>query len=192
MTEPERLDQGTARPFTVAVGVSDTSRSPSALRWAVQEAAVHSGVVIALRAWRPPGAPAAVGVRPPATSFDPGSLIDQEQQRLEADVEHVLGTDSGVECRLVHGGRRKVLQAVSRFVDRIVIDAPQRTDLSSPPLFARRLVYSASCPVVVMPPSLTHQPDTPMVAVGKWLGRNLLDAAGTAGRPGVRAPVNTD
>jgi len=50
MTEPERLDQGPARPFTVAVGVSDTSRSPSALRWAVQEAAVHSGVVIALRA----------------------------------------------------------------------------------------------------------------------------------------------
>jgi len=31
-----------------------------------------------------------------------------------------------------------------------------------------------------------------MVAVGKWLGRSLLDAAGTAGRPGVRAPVNTD
>lgn len=171
MTEPERLDLGTARPFTVAVGVSDTSRSPSALRWAVQEAAVHSGVVIALRAWRPPGAPAAVGARPPATSFDPGSLIDQEQQRLEADVEHVLGTDSGVECRLVHGGCRKVLQAVSRFVDLIVIDAPQRTDLSSPPLFARRLVYSASCPVVMMPPSLTHQPDTPMVASASgWVG----------------------
>jgi nucleotide-binding universal stress UspA family protein len=173
------------RPFTVVVGVSSTSRSPAALRWAVQEAAHHDGVVIALRAWRPPRPPAAVGAKPPTTSWSSSALAAQAQEELESDVAHVLGNAHDVECRLVKGGRRKALRAVSRYADLLVIDAPQRTDLTSPPLFARRLIYSARCPVVVIPPAVAEQLDTPLVAAGKRIGSLMMEAAGTAGKPGL-------
>jgi nucleotide-binding universal stress UspA family protein len=181
-----------SRRYTVAVGVSSTSRSPAALRWALQEARAHSGVVIALRAWRPPRPPAATAGRPPLVTIDADGLQHQEQAQLEADVAEVLGPDAGVECRLVHGGPRKTLRSVSRFVDLLVIDAPRRTDIRETPLFARRLVYSASCPVVIMPPAISDQPDTAMISAGKKLGRSLLDAAGSAGRPGVRPGATAD
>ena len=175
------------RRYTVAVGVSSTSRSPAALRWALAQAHARQGVVVALRAWRPPRPPGATAGRPPLVpAADTEKLREQEQAQLEADVAAVLGPDAGVECRLVHGGPRKTLRGISRFVDLVVIDAPRRSDLRETPLFARRLIYSASCPVVVMPPAIADQPDTALVTVGKKLGRSLLDAAGSAGRPGVR------
>jgi nucleotide-binding universal stress UspA family protein len=184
---------GPGRRYTVAVGVSSTSRSPAALRWALAEAAVHHGHVIALRAWRPTRPPGTTAGRPPLVPVgDTADLQQQEQAQLEADVAQVLGPDAGVECRLVHGGPRKTLRSVSRFVDLLVIDAPRRSDLRETPLFARRLVYTASCPVVIMPPSVADQPDTAMVSAGKKLGRRLMDAAGSAGRPGVRPGATAD
>lgn len=178
---------GSARRYTVAVGVSSTSRSPAALRWALEEAQAHHGLVIALRAWRPPRPPSATAGRPPLVpAADVDELQQQEQAQLEVDVADVLGADAGVECRLVHGGPRKTLRGISRFVDLIVIDAPRRTDFRETPLFARRLVYSASCPVVIMPPAIADRSDTAVVSAGRKLGRGLLDAVGSAGRPGVR------
>lgn len=184
---------GTVRRYTVAVGVSSTSKSPAALRWAHAQARSRDGAVLALRAWRPPRPPAATAGRPPLVpAAEAEALLQQEQAQLEADVADVLGPDAGVECRLVHGGPRKTLRGISRFVDLLVIDAPRRTDLRQTPLFARRLVYSASCPVVIMPPAIADQPDTAVVTAGKKLGRSLLDAAGSAGRPGVRPGATAD
>ena len=173
------------RPFTVVVGMSSTRESAAALRWAVQEAAHHDGVVIALRAWRPPRPPAAVGAKPPTTSWSSSALAAQAQEDLESDVAHVLGEDHDVECRLVKGGRRKALRGISRYADLVVIDAPQRTDLTSPPLFATRLIHTARCPVVVIPPAVAQQLDTPLVAAGKRIGSLMVEAAGTAGKPGL-------
>lgn len=188
------MSAGAVRPFTVVVGVSASSGSPAALRWAAAEAAHHGGVVIAVRAWRPARtleteSQEAMSTPDSGTAVE-NSLADQAQSDLEAHVRAALGPDSAVECRLVHGGRRKVLRSLSRDADLLVIDAPQRSDLSSPPLFARRLIHTASCPVVVMPPRLADLPDTPVVAAGKRIGHSLLTAAGTAGRPGVRPPLD--
>ena len=184
---------GPARRYTVVVGVSSTSRSPAALRWALAEARAHHGVVIALRAWRLPRPPSSTAGRPPLVpAADADALHQQQQAQLEADVADVLGPDAGVECRLVHGGPRKALREISRFVDLLVIDAPRRTDFRETPLFARRLVYSAGCPVVIMPPAIADQPDTAVVTAGKRVGRDLLEAAGRAGRPGVRPGVTAD
>lgn len=167
--------------------------APAALRWALAEARARQGVVIALRAWRAPRLPASTAGRPPLVpAADASDLQLQEQAQLEADVAEVLGPDAGVECRLVHGGARKTLRGISRFVDLLVIDAPRRSDRRETPLFARRLVYSASCPVVIMPPAIADQPDKAVVSAGKKLGRSLLDAAGTAGRPGVRPGATAD
>ena len=175
--------------YTVVVGVSASSGSPAALRWAYDEGLEHHGHVIAVRAWRPPRPPAATAGRPSVLSFDVDQMLTDAREQLATDVEAVLGPDSGVECRLVHGGRRKVLVAAAATADLLVIDAPARTDLSNAPMFAHRLVYKAGCPVVIMPPAVSQQPDSAMVAAGKRLGRGLLTAAGTAGRPGVRVPL---
>ncbi|MBD3784766.1 MAG: universal stress protein, partial [Micrococcales bacterium] len=40
--------------YTVVVGVSPRSSSPTALRWAHEQAAAHGGRVVAVRAWRAP------------------------------------------------------------------------------------------------------------------------------------------
>ncbi|MGS0687283.1 universal stress protein [Nakamurella sp. GG22] len=178
--------------YVVVVGVSASSGSPTALRWAVDEAREYGGRLIAVRAWRPPPPPASSAGRPSVFTFDAEQLYADAQDQLGRDVRSVLGPDAEVECRVVHGGRRKVLLAAARVADLLVIDAPQRTDLSSGPLFARRLVYRAGCPVVIMPPAISELPDTAVVAAGKRIGRGLLTAAGTAGRPGVRVPITSD
>ena len=170
------------------VGVSATSGSPTALRWGRDEARAHSGRVIAVRAWRAPRPPASSAGRPSVFTFDADQLYADAQEQLRRDVESVLGTDSEVECRVVHGGRRKVLLSAATAANLLVIDAPQRTDLSSTPLLARRLIYRAGCPVVIMPPAINGHHDTALMAAGKRIGRGLLTAAGTAGRPGIRPP----
>ncbi len=187
---PEEFASGIdADRYVVVVGVSATSGSPTALRWAMEEAREHGGMLVAVRAWRPPPPPASSAGRPSVFTFDADQLYADAQDELRRDVTAVLGNDADVDCRVVHGGRRKVLLAAAQVAALLVIDAPQRTDLSSGPLFARRLVYRAGCPVVIMPPAISEQPDTAVVAAGKRIGRGLLNAAGTAGRPGVRAPV---
>ena len=178
------------RPFTVVVGVSATSGSPTALSWAYGEARSHHGRVVAVRAWRPPRPPAAVGGKPSVVRYDVEDLHNEAAAALRTDVAEVLGENAEVECRLVIGGRRKTLVDASRDADVVVIDAPQRTDLHTSPMFARRLVYRAFCPVVIMPPGLARQPDTGLVRAGRRLGHQLAASAATAGRPGMRPPAS--
>ena len=173
----------------IVVGVSATSSSPSALRWAVAEAAAHNAEVVAVRAWRAPSPSTSVAGRPPLVDNPTEPLFEQEKERLAADVAAVLGERHEVRTVLVRGGRRRVLIAASAEADLLVIDAPRRTAPSDSPILAHRLIYNAHCPVVVMPTPIIDQPDSAVVAAGKAIGRGLLRAAGTSGRPGVRAPI---
>ncbi len=176
---------------TIVVGVSARSGSPQALRWAVEEARHRQAHVVAVRAWRPATASTS-GTRPPLATYDPTDACAGEQARLVDDVASVLGPDHGVECRLVHGGRRKALVAAARGAVLVVLDAPRRTDLSTSPMFAQRLVYSAPCPVVVMPPAVANEGPTPLARAGRRIGREVVRAAGTAGRPGIRPAPPAD
>jgi len=170
--------------FRIVVGVSATSRSPSALRWATDLAALRGGTVVAVRAWRATPPQSSAHGLPATVAEHPAPAEAEAREQLAGDVTAVLGDGHGVECRLVRGGRRKVLLAQARDADLLVIDAPRRTDLSSSPVFAQRLVGNAPCPVLVMPPP------------GPGAGHRLLDraahglvqAAGQAGRPGIRPP----
>ena len=173
--------------FTVVVGVSATTSSPGALGWAVGEAAARGGSVIAVRAWRP-ATPMASGARPPLHTYDSDAAYAAEQERLVADVARVLGPDHKVICRLVHGGRRKVLLAQAEGADLLVVDAPRQPDLEGGPLFAHRLIHRAPCPVVVMPPSVSGTGPSALAKTGRTIGKEVIRAAGSAGRPGVRGP----
>jgi len=173
--------------FTVVVGVSTTSTSPGALTWAVAEAAARGGSVVAVRAWRPT-TPTSSGTRPPLHTYDAEAGYAGEQERLSVDVAAVLGPDHQVECRLIEGGRRKVLLKQARDADLLVVDAPRQTELGGGVLFVHRLVYAAPCPVVIMPPSVAGRGPTGLARAGRKLGEEVIRAASTAGRPGVRPP----
>lgn len=177
----------TPAPYTVVVGVSVTSKSPAALRWAAAQAAQNRGHLVAVRAWRmPPSSGTTSGVmaaRPP----DEATVIKSAKRSLEADVTEILGPDHGAELRLVRGSHRRVLLDESRDADLLVMDAPRR--LTGQPLFAQRVVGAATCPVVVMPPSISEQPPGAVERAGRAVGRAAVRSAGTAGRPGYRPPV---
>lgn len=171
-------------PYTVVVGVSNTSKSARALEWALAQAKAQEGKVVAVRAWQQ-RAPAA---HPSGTSAGriprPIDIETEARTRLAADVAEVLGEDHQVEIRLERGGRRSVLLKVARGADLLVLDAPRA--LGSAPMLAHRIVYAARCPVVVMPPKVSGEPPSWLVRVAATLGRNALRSAGSAGRPGLR------
>lgn len=183
MTEPTPHE---AKP--VVVGVSPTSGSVTALRWAADEARRRSVPLFAVSAWRGPRPPMTSGARPPIITSDRDSAYDAAKSALTEHVAAVLGAGQEVSCRVIEGSALKVLRKVSRQAVLIVLDAPQRTDFSQTPRLAQRLVYQAECAVMVLPPAVSRPPDTAFVRGSKLLGRNVAKAVADAGRPGLRLP----
>jgi hypothetical protein len=175
------------QPYTVVVGVSATSKSPTALAWAEAQARQNDGRVIAVRAWRMPNPQASPPGTPAGRISLPADVERQARKSLEEDVSASLGTDHQAEIRLVRGGRFKVLVEAARDADLLVLDAPRQ--LLMGPMFAHRLIYAASCPVVVMPPDISGEPASMLTRVAGAVGRGVVTAAGTAGRPGYRPPM---
>ena len=170
----------------IVVGVSSRSGSPSALQWAAEHAAAVGGHVRAVLAWRPPRPPVASGNRPPAVS----TLADADPQRaaegkLERLLRAALGEDHAVQAVAVQGSARSVLLRESQRADLLVLDSPRAAKLVAPgaKLLAPQLVFSAACPVVVMPPPVEES-----TSAVRRAGRRLGRAAATAGRPG-RPPL---
>ena len=177
------MDQHT---YTVVVGVSPGSASPTALAWGRDQARAHDGRLIAVRAWRAPN-PQATPAGTTASRVDRGSDVEREARaHLEADVASVLGPDHDAEVRLVRGDRRRALLDAARHADLLVVDAPRT--YARAPLFAHRLVYAATCPVVVMPPRISGEPETGLARASRAAGWAAVRAAGSAGRPGLGTP----
>ncbi|WP_375425711.1 universal stress protein [uncultured Friedmanniella sp.] len=175
------------QPYTIVVGVSATSTSPTALAWAAAQARQNGGRLIAVRAWRLPS-PQATPSGTPASRIARGPDVEQAaQEALAADVAATLGADHAAEIRLVRGGKYGVLIKAAAGADLLVVDAPRQ--LLAGPMFAHRLVYAASCPVVVMPPRVSGEPPSVLNRVAGAIGRSVVTAAGTAGRPGYRPPL---
>ncbi|KRE62019.1 universal stress protein [Nostocoides sp. Soil756] len=177
------MDQTPQSPWTVVVGVSPGSSSPTALRWAVDEARRHDGRVVAVRAWKASG-PQATPSGTTAARVPRDADTEQEAfSRLVADVADVLGPDHEVDVVLTRGGRRRALVDAAQGADLLVVDAPR--SVADGPLFAHRLVYAATCPVVVMPPRISGEPESTLTRASRAAGRAAARAAGEAGRPGL-------
>ena len=175
-------------PYTVIVGVSATSKSPTALMWGRAQAEANGGRVIAVRVFQPPNVPGAPSGTASRIPQDPEEQRAQQLVLLQRDVAEVLGEGHGVELRVVRGGKRRGLLDQAQEADLLVIDAPRTPSMS--PLLAHRIVYTASCPVVVMPPSISGAPESPTSRSARAFGRAALRSAGTSGRPGYRPPAN--
>jgi len=144
-----RMEDG----VTIAVAVSPSSGSPSALRWGAEEAARRNARLVAISAWRSPRAPISTGARPPAVSFDAQASLEEAKARLDEQVRATLGEDSGVHTEVVGGSTFRVLLQASETADLLVLDAPGRVEFPEAPLLAHRLIYAAECPIVIMPPA---------------------------------------
>ena len=177
------------KPYTVVVGVSATSKSPTALVWGKALADAHHGRLVAVRVHPMPRTPEAPGTSA-RSHHQPDQFRDEQQAELERDVTEVLGEDHGAEIRVIHNSKRRGLINESHEADVLVIDAPRAPSMS--PLLAQRIVYAASCPVVVMPPSISGLPESSLSRSARAIGRAALRSAGTSGRAGYRPPGNPD
>ena len=172
-------------PYTVVVGVSATTKSATALTWGKAQADANNGRLVAVRVHSDPRASQGT-----ETSMADTDLRASQQAALEQDVSSVLGEAHGVELRVLHGRRRRALLNASQEADLLVIDAPRAPSMS--PLLAQRIVYAASCPVVVMPPSISGEPESSMSRSAAALARAAVRSVGTSGRPGYRPPTGSD
>jgi nucleotide-binding universal stress UspA family protein len=165
-------------PYTVVVGVSATSKSPTALAWARAQATANGGRLVAVRAFR---APSATGAQ------DPAAVLADQRARLARDVAEVLGPDHGADVQVVRGSNHRALLEQAEDADLLVIDAPRTPSTSV--LLAQRIVSAATCPVVVMPPSISGAPESALSRSARSVGRAALRSAGTSGRAGYRPPA---
>lgn len=149
--------------MSIVVGVSPTTGSPAALRWAAEEARVRSVPLRAVLAWRAQRPPAAPGGRPPlgasSTVVVPDQALAAEHALVEF-VEAALGSRDGVECTAVRGGAVNALLSAAQDADLLVIGEPRPGRLGSvlTSLVAPQVVLRSSCPVVVMPSASPAQP----------------------------------
>lgn len=135
--------------MSVVVGVSPRTGSPTALRFAAEEARRRGTDLRVVTAWRPSNPPMTSGARPPATHYDPEAEFQDATERLRSQVRSALGDDANVRLEVVHGGKVRVLLQAAETADVLVLDAPRRPRLG--PVLAHRLTYVAECPVVTMP-----------------------------------------
>ena len=131
-------------PYTVVVGVSATSKSPTALDWARAQAGEH-GRIIAVRAWRMPNPQATPSGTPAGRISREVDVEAEARAALERDVAATLGEDNHAEIRLVRGSKYNVLIKAAEDGDLLVVDAPRQ--LLAGPMFAHRLVYAAAIAV---------------------------------------------
>lgn len=138
----------------VVVGVSLTTGSPTALRWAMEAARARHAPLRAVTAWRPPLAPPGPAPRPVAF---PPILPTEIQIRTEAAlaraVRNAVGDDRCITCTAVRGNTITVLVAASSEAQLLVL-GPLQSGLADALLEPRRFIqilHRAACPVVIMP-----------------------------------------
>jgi nucleotide-binding universal stress UspA family protein len=138
----------------IVVGVSPSTGSPTALRWAAAEAQLRGAPVRAVLAWRPPRAPAAPAGRPPASAsgvaLDPGQDAERTLHRM---VSTALGNGNPIDCVTVRGTAVSALLAAAADAQLLVIGEPRPGRLASmrAGVVAPQIVQRATCPVVVLP-----------------------------------------
>ena len=144
--------------MTIVVGVSPTTGSPAALRWAAHEAKLRGVALLAVMAWRPPRPPAASGGRPPAGTVYAASTdyAADAEASLREFVTDALGDDgASAECVVVKGSAVNALLSAASGADLLVVGEPRPGRPASERnarMVAPQVVLKSPCPVVVMPP----------------------------------------
>ena len=140
----------------VVVGVDGTLPSLRALVFALAEARLRGGSVVAVIAWHEPytGQPLAASVA------DPAVLADAAAEALERALDEVRADDWGIhlERRVRRGRPGEVLLRAADNAALVVVGSRGRGGLTGALLgsVAQQLVRDAACPVVVVPSASTR------------------------------------
>ena len=180
------------RSQPIVVGVSERTGSSAALRWAADESKRRGARVVAIVAWQPPqpqipSGSIAPGVRAP----DYSAIGAAAQHTLETHVLATLGSVHDVTCRAEQGSPEVVLSAESFDAQLLVLDSPRpgRAAKLRKGLLAPKLIYTAGCPVVVIPPDEPARTTTQKVKdAARSMASAAADAAAKATRPVLRHP----
>ncbi len=137
----------------VVVGVSPTSGSPAALRWAADEARRRGARLRAISVWQPSRQSAVTGVRPPLVTTP---TLEERQAaaavHLTNTVHEQLGLDADVECHALIGSVEEVLLSAAADASLLVLGRVREDPAG---VRAGRKIYRlmarCPCPVVVVP-----------------------------------------
>jgi len=146
--------QAAAAGRAIVVGVSLTSGSPTALRWAFREATARHVPLQAVTAWQPPIAPPGPVPRPSAfPPLLPAEIQARTEAALAQAVAQAIGNVGAVTCTAIRGGMTEVLLRVSGQAQMLVL-GPPHPHIADTLLQRRRfndIMQRASCPLVIMP-----------------------------------------
>lgn len=170
----------------VVVGVSPTTGSIAAVEWAVDHARRIGAPLVAVTAWQVP-----VGAAPSVVPAEQAAMVErlaeQAATALAKTVRALAGESSTVTRRVERGTASAVLVRASENAQLLVVGPPHPGELSKlrASLFTPQVIYSAACPVLIMPQLTYDQPSRWRSFAGR-----IAEAAASAGRPGsgVRLP----
>lgn len=133
--------------FTIVVGVDGSESSQAAVDWAVDEARLRNGRVIALAAWRYPYVSDALGQVWEYQGFedDARMILDQELERVGNRGVEVTGS-------LIEGNPASALVEASQQADLVIVGSHGRGGFAGMLLgsVSTQTVHHAHCPVLVV------------------------------------------
>lgn len=137
----------------IVVGVSGSSASAGALRWAADEAGREHGTLRVVRTWK--SEPRAFYAHPASGPQDAARQHQLAQDGLAAIISAVLGSDdlSNVTAEVIEGMTERVLVGLSAGADLLVLgSASGLAEGRSIGPVIRDCLSRAHCPVVVVGP----------------------------------------
>ena len=136
----------------IVAGVDGSDSSKQALRWAVRQAELTGGVVLAVTAWDYPQFHGALGWLPPTRS-DEAALESRAREDLTRVVEETVGPQPPVEVRTEaqYGTAASVLLRAAREASLLVVGSRGLGGFAGllPGSVAQHCAQHADCPVVV-------------------------------------------
>ncbi|MCB5292660.1 universal stress protein [Arthrobacter sp. SO3] len=141
--------------FRIVVGVDGSESAQAAMDWAVDEARLRNGRVVALSAWHYPYVSDALGQVWEYQGFedDARAVLDQELERVGNRGAEVTGS-------LIEGNPASALVDASQQADLVVVGSHGRGGFTGMLLgsVSMQTVHHAHCPVLVVrggPPATT-------------------------------------
>jgi len=132
--------------FRIVVGVDGSPQSQAALDWAVDEARLHGGQVLALAAWSFPYVSDALG-----QAWDYETFESDARTILEAELARVGNQGVEITGRLVQGNPAAALVDASREAELVAVGSRGHGGFAGMMLgsVSTQTVHHAHCPVLV-------------------------------------------
>ncbi|MDQ0756226.1 universal stress protein [Arthrobacter sp. B3I4] len=132
--------------FRILVGADGSPQSQAALDWAVEEAKLRRGTVLALAAWNFPYVSDALG-----QAWDYGVFQSDAETILEAELNRVGNLGVVVTGRTVQSNPASALVEASREADLVAVGSRGHGGFTGMLLgsVSAQLVHHAHCPVLV-------------------------------------------